>query len=88
VQRNRLGELLEANGVQQVEVAKGIGRTKAFVSRLLSGETGASQGTIAALLAFLSRRLGRPVTYEELFGGPAADPLVEPAPADPSAGAR
>lgn len=63
--RNRLKTLLDDNGIQQVELARGIGRTKAFVSRFISGGTGASQETIDAILAFLSKRLKRKVTYEE-----------------------
>jgi len=62
-----LKSLLESNSISQAEVARGIGRSEAFVSRLLSGETGASQETIAALLSYMSHRLGRQVAYEDLF---------------------
>jgi predicted transcriptional regulator len=68
--------------ISQAEVARGIGRTTAFVSFLANGDTGASQDTIQALLSFLSQRLARRVTYEELFGAPveasATDTLSVP----------
>jgi transcriptional regulator with XRE-family HTH domain len=67
MQHSNLKTLIEELGLSQAELARGIGRSEAFVSRLLSGETGASQGTIAGLLAFLSERTGRRVTYEQLF---------------------
>jgi len=67
---------LAVNGVSQADVARGIGVSTAFVSQLVAGESGARQETIHALLAFLSGRLGRQVTYEELF--PAQ--LVQDAP--------
>lgn len=73
----KLRHLLREGGITQAEVARGIRRTDGYVSLLVNGETGASQATIKALLAFLSRRLGRAVTYEELFG-PSAPDLVVP----------
>ena len=68
---------LEAAGISQTEFANGIGVSQGFVSRLLSGETGASQATVARILPFLAARLGRPVSYEELWPAPATA-LVEP----------
>lgn len=77
IRNEALRNLLESNAIRQADLARGIGRSRAFVSRFVSGETGGSQATIQALLSFLGSRLGRPVTYEELFPAPAAD-LVAP----------
>jgi transcriptional regulator with XRE-family HTH domain len=75
-----LRDLLQEAGLSQRELAAGIGKSDALVSRLVSGEATPSKETIDKTLYFLSGRLGRPVTYEELFGAPesAAD-LVHPA---------
>ena len=67
MKRNALRDLLESNEIRQAELARGIGRSRSFVSRFLSGETGGSQTTVRALLSFLTTRLGRRVTYEEVF---------------------
>lgn len=63
-----LARFLFENGLRQTEVAAGAGRTPQFVSMLVRGETGASLETVEALIAFLSKRLGRRVAYEEVFG--------------------
>lgn len=65
-----LAGFLESNGIAQTELAKGIGRSDALVSRVARGEAGASQDTIDAVLSWLTSRLGRTVTYEETFGAP------------------
>ena len=77
----KLDALLTASQVSQRELARGTARSEALVSRIVNGGSGASQATITAILAFLTARLGRPVTYEELFGSPveAATPEAEPA---------
>lgn len=76
-----LKRFLAVNMISQADVARGIGRTRAFVSQLANEETGASQETVRALLTFLSERVGRPVQYEELFAPtPAAVPMVAPSP--------
>ena len=67
---------LAANGISQADLARGTKLTTGYVSLLANEVTGASQDTINAILAFLSERLGRRVTYEELFGAPAAVVLV------------
>lgn len=67
---------LAVNMVSQADLARGIDRSSAFVSQLVNGETGASKETIDSILSFLSARLGRPVTYEELFGPSTAAALV------------
>jgi DNA transposition AAA+ family ATPase len=63
----KLRALMDKSGISQAELARGIGRSESFVSRLLAGETGASQATIADLLGFLSTRTGRRVSYEDVF---------------------
>jgi transcriptional regulator with XRE-family HTH domain len=65
-----LRTLLEKHHISQRELAAGIGKSTAHVSRLVSGETGASQETIEAVLAYLSNRLGKRMTYERVFGLP------------------
>lgn len=67
-----LGELLLKHDIQQVDLATGIERSEALISRIVSGEAGASQATINEILAFLSKKLRRRVTYEECFGSPVA----------------
>lgn len=63
-----LKTLLERNGISQRELARGLRKSDAAVSRLLSGDTAATQDTIEAVLAFLSKRLRRRLTYEQVFG--------------------
>ena len=76
---SKLDELLTAHRIPQRELARGIGRSEALTSRIVNGHCGASQATITAILAFLAARLGRSVTYEELFGSPAApEETLEP----------
>lgn len=69
--KQTLKALLDKHEISQTELADGIGKSRAFVSRLVGGDTGASQETIDATLAFLSKRLGRRVTYEQVFGAVA-----------------
>lgn len=70
---------LAHNFISQADLARGIEKTTAFVSQLVKGDVGASQDTIESILVFLTSRLGRPVTYEEIFGPPSvpAVPVVE-----------
>lgn len=72
----RLRTFLEAHGISQADLARGVDRGESFISRLVSGETTASQETINRLISFLTLKLGRTVTYEELFLVPTAAPLV------------
>jgi len=74
----KLKRLLQSAKIAQGEFAKAIGRSDSFVSQLLAGGAGASKETIDATLAFLTARLGRPVTYEETFG--AAETAAQPEP--------
>jgi transcriptional regulator with XRE-family HTH domain len=74
-----LKALIVEAGDSQADFARGIGRTESFVSKLIRGEVGVSRETIDVILAYLSKRLGRTVTYEECFGSPLpATELVAP----------
>lgn len=62
-----LKTLLDKHGITQHELAVALGKSDAAVSRLVSGETSATQETIEAVLAYLSNRLGKRMTYERVF---------------------
>jgi predicted transcriptional regulator len=66
-----LKQLLEDGEITQAELADGIGKSEAMVSRLVAGEAAPSKETIDSILTFLTKRLGRRVTYEKAFGSPA-----------------
>ena len=53
-----------------MELAGALGISQAFVSMLLAERRTWSRPLIDGTLRFLSRRLGRRVTYEEAFGTP------------------
>jgi transcriptional regulator with XRE-family HTH domain len=67
-----LKPFLEANGVKQVELVDALGLDSSTVSLKLSGDRRWFQEEVDRVLAFLTQRLGRPVTYEEAFAGKAA----------------
>lgn len=67
----QLKRLVTEHGISQADLAQEIKRSPAFVSRLMAGHIRASQSSINAILAYLCKRLGRSVSYEELFGSPA-----------------
>lgn len=62
--------LFKSLGISQAELAKATGLAEASVSRLLSGSVEPTKSTIDSVLAFLTKRLERSVTYEEAFGAP------------------
>ena len=78
-----LGDFLEAHGIRQTEFAEDLSAErrvtvdKAQVNRWARNpESNLTRENIDAILAVLNRRLGRPVTYEEVFGAalpPAAN---------------
>lgn len=71
-----LRQILADHGIQQRELAVAVGLSEASVSRIVKGERALPRKpTLDAILAWLSRRLGRPVTYEETF--PPAEPTDE-----------
>lgn len=65
-------KLLQQAGLTQAELGQSLGVTQSAVSRKLSGERAWSQRDVGAVLVLLSRRLGRKVTYEMVFGSPFA----------------
>ena len=67
-----LGAILQDNGITQAEFAAGIDMSESFVSQLVSGDAHPSEATINSTLAFLCKRLGHVVTYEQLSGSPEA----------------
>lgn len=58
--------LADAN-ISQADLARGIEKTTAFVALLVNEKTGPSKDTIDSILSFLSKRLRRKVTYEQVF---------------------
>lgn len=62
----RLRDLLHAESITQAELAEGIGKTEAHVSKLVLGHSDPSQQTMLDILDWLCARLGRKVTFEEL----------------------
>ena len=68
-----LRTFLDANEIKQVEIVKAMGWDAANVNRLANDpQANPTRETIDRLLAYLSTRLGRSVTYEEAFNGKAA----------------
>lgn len=59
--------LLKTAGMTQAELAAETGLAEASISRIVNGVVEPTKSTIDALLAFFSKRLGRPIRYEELF---------------------
>ena len=76
---------LDENGLTQAEIACLLDVIPSTVSKKATGDRPWKLTEIQAILAFLTARLARPVTYEELFGSPAeaattdAEPVQEPA---------
>lgn len=67
-----LASLIGQIDASRDEVGAVIGTTGSAVSHKLSGRRPWKRAEIDAVLALLSARLGRRVTYEEAFGSPAA----------------
>jgi transcriptional regulator with XRE-family HTH domain len=78
----RLARFLDANGVTQTEVAQALGVEPPTISRKLGGIRPWRLAEIQQLLAFLTQRLGRQVSYDELLGA------EEPAEPEPTPGVR
>lgn len=60
--------LVKKAGLTQEEIGEALGVTQSSVCRKLAGTRPWSQQEVAAILALLSKRLGRRVTYEQVFG--------------------
>jgi len=67
VHRSGLIRLLASSAITKVEIARALELDPSTVSRKLSGKRSLKLEEVQALLAYLSRRLERPVSYEELF---------------------
>jgi transcriptional regulator with XRE-family HTH domain len=77
----RTQAFLDENGITQTELGEALGVTGATISRKLSGDRNWKLGEVQAALGWLSVRLGRPCTYDEVFGPDvAASDVVAPAP--------
>jgi transcriptional regulator with XRE-family HTH domain len=61
-----------ANDISRQEIADLLGITRQGVGLKVRGERPWKSDEINTLLAFLTKRLGREVTYEEVFLGDAA----------------
>jgi transcriptional regulator with XRE-family HTH domain len=59
---------LDSQGITQTELGEDLGMTGAAVSRKLAGLRHWKLIEVRSALEFLSERLGRAVTYEEVFG--------------------
>jgi transcriptional regulator with XRE-family HTH domain len=75
VQGSRLERLLANGDISRAEIARALRLDPSTVSRKLSGKRSLKLQEIQTLLRFLSGRLARPVSYEELF---APDPQGRP----------
>lgn len=65
---SRIERLLASGAISKAEIARALRLDPSTVSRKLSGKRSLKLQEIQGLLRFLSRRLARPVSYEELFG--------------------
>jgi len=68
--KSELDKLLREAGANQTDLAGELGCDSSSVSRKLAGRRPWKLPEIRAILAFLSTRLKRAVTYEEAFGAP------------------
>ncbi|MET0554206.1 MAG: hypothetical protein ABW221_14285 [Vicinamibacteria bacterium] len=64
---SRLERLLAAGDISRAEIARALRLDPSTISRKLSGQRSLKLHEIQTLLGFLSKRLARPVYYEELF---------------------
>lgn len=67
MQQRRLLQLLASRAIRKAEIARALDLDPSTVSRKLSGKRTIKLGEVQAILRFLSRRLERTVSYEELF---------------------
>jgi transcriptional regulator with XRE-family HTH domain len=86
--------LLDSHGITQAQLGEALGMTGPAISRKLAGLRAWKLVEIQRALEFLSVRLERPVTYEEVFGVerladvPCSDATGSAAPAAPGARRR
>lgn len=75
---DRTQAFLDANRITQAELAEALGVTGATISRKLAGLRNWKLVEVQVVLGWLSGRLGRPVSYDEVFGLAVAVPVVAP----------
>ena len=68
---DRLGEMIRRANLTQEEVGRALGVSQSAACRKLAGQRSMTQRDVTALLALLSKRLRRRVTYEQVFGNGA-----------------
>lgn len=68
----RLVQLLASSRISRAEIARALRLDPSTVSRKISGKRSLRLQEVQALLRFLSGRLERPVSYEEIFAPEAA----------------
>jgi predicted transcriptional regulator len=78
----RTQAFLDRNHITQSELGAAIGYEQAAISRKLSGSRNWRLFEIRKVLAYLSERLGRLVSFDEVFG---ADDVVDHADSHPVA---
>jgi transcriptional regulator with XRE-family HTH domain len=72
-----LRTFLDGHEIMQAEIVRDLGMDAGSLSKLANNpEANPTRETIDRILAYLSRRLNRPVTYEEAFDGRAALPAA------------
>jgi transcriptional regulator with XRE-family HTH domain len=88
----RTQAFLDSHGITQTELGRALGMTAASVSRKLAGFRNWKLAEVQRVLEFLIARLGRPVTYEEVFGIEHAEDVrrrdAPPARPHPAPGSR
>lgn len=62
--------LLSECEATQAELAEALKLNQSTVSRILAGAVTMKRDHVDGTLRFFSKRLGRSVTYEEVFGSP------------------
>jgi transcriptional regulator with XRE-family HTH domain len=68
----RLIQFLASSDISRAEIARALRLDPSTVSRKISGKRSLKLEEVHALLRFLSDRLARPVSYEEIFAPEAA----------------
>ncbi len=69
---------LDRNGISQAELGDALGITSGAISRKLGGSRAWKLQDVQRVLAWLSERLSRPVSFDEVF---ASDDLGDDVPA-------
>lgn len=73
---SQVERFLDGADVTQTEIAHALGLDPSTVSRKVAGSRPWKLDEIQKLLAFLSQRLGRPVSYNELLADADSEPSM------------